>query len=93
MKIFSSETKTIVLGGKNLRRFKVDTEVKIIDQVSNFNCLGHIISYEEYGINAKLQRYNKMNRIMKCHFGKHMTKGTKLRIHNITSKAILCYGS
>jgi hypothetical protein len=34
-----------------------------------------------------------MNRIIKRHFGKHMTIDTKLRIHNITSKAALCYGS
>jgi hypothetical protein len=34
-----------------------------------------------------------MNGIIKRHFGKNMTVGTKLRIHNITSKATLCYGS
>jgi hypothetical protein len=34
-----------------------------------------------------------MNGIIKHHFGKHMTIDTKLQIHNITSKAALCYGS
>jgi hypothetical protein len=34
-----------------------------------------------------------MNGIIKRHFGKRMTIDTKLRIHNITSKAALCYGS
>jgi hypothetical protein len=34
-----------------------------------------------------------MNGIIKCHFGKHMTIDTKLWIHNITSKAALCYGN
>jgi hypothetical protein len=34
-----------------------------------------------------------MNGIIKRHFGKHMTIDTKLRKHNITSKAALCYGS
>jgi hypothetical protein len=34
-----------------------------------------------------------MNGIIKRHFGKHMAMDTKLRIHNITSKAALCYGS
>jgi hypothetical protein len=34
-----------------------------------------------------------MNGIIKRHFGKHMTINTKLRIHNTTSKAALCYGS
>jgi hypothetical protein len=34
-----------------------------------------------------------MNGIIQRHLGKHMTIDTKLRIHNITSKAALCYGS
>jgi hypothetical protein len=34
-----------------------------------------------------------MNGIIKRHFGKHMTTDTKLLIHNIISKAALCYGS
>jgi hypothetical protein len=34
-----------------------------------------------------------MNGIIKRHFGKNMTKDTKLRIHDITSTAALCYGS
>jgi hypothetical protein len=71
---------------------KIEIEGKIIEQVSNFNCLGSLISNEEKDINAKLQRYNKMNGIIKQHFGKHMTTDTKLRLHNNTSKACLCYG-
>jgi hypothetical protein len=51
------------------------------------------MSNEEKDINAKLQRYNKMNGIIKRHFRKHMTTDTKLRLHNITSKASLCYGN
>jgi hypothetical protein len=34
----------------------------------------------------------KVNGIIKGHFGKHTTEA-KLRMHNITSKAALCYGS
>jgi hypothetical protein len=34
-----------------------------------------------------------MNGIIKRHFGKQVTTDTKLRLHNITSKASLCYGS
>jgi hypothetical protein len=34
-----------------------------------------------------------MNGIIKRHFGKLMATDTKLRLHNITSKASLCYGS
>jgi hypothetical protein len=36
---------------------------------------------------------NKMNGIIKRHFRKQMTTDTKLRLHNITSKTSLCYGS
>jgi hypothetical protein len=34
-----------------------------------------------------------MNGIIKWYFGEHMTTDTKLWVHNITSKASLCYGS
>jgi hypothetical protein len=34
-----------------------------------------------------------MNGIIKRHFGKQMTTDTNLRLHNITSKASLCYGN
>jgi hypothetical protein len=34
-----------------------------------------------------------MDRIIKRHFGKHVTGDTKLRLHNITCYASLCYGS
>jgi hypothetical protein len=78
--------------GKNIQRFKMETEGKIIEQVSNFIYLGHIMPNEEKDINEELQKYNKMNGIIKCHFGKHMTTDTKLGLHNITSKAALCYG-
>jgi hypothetical protein len=73
--------------------FKIEIEGKIIEQVSNFNYLGSLISSEEKDINAKLQGYNKVNGIIKRHFGKQMTTDTTLRLHNITSKASLCYGS
>jgi hypothetical protein len=34
-----------------------------------------------------------MNGIVKQNFTKHMTTDIKLLLHNITSKASLCYGS
>jgi hypothetical protein len=34
-----------------------------------------------------------MNGIITWHFGEHITTNTKLRLHNITSKAVLCYDS
>jgi hypothetical protein len=41
----------------------------------------------------KLQTYNKINVAIWRHFGKQMTKETKLRIHNRTAKAALKLGS
>ena len=41
----------------------------------------------------KLQTYNKINGAIRRHFGKQMNKETKLRIHNITAKAALKFGS
>ena len=40
-----------------------------------------------------LQTYNKINGAIRIHFGKQMNKETKLRIHNITAKAALKFGS
>jgi hypothetical protein len=37
--------------------------------------------------------YNKINGTIRRHFGKKMTKETKLRIHNIRAKAALKFGS
>jgi hypothetical protein len=38
-------------------------------------------------------KYNKMNGIIKSHFGEHVTTEAELQIYNITSKAAFCYGS
>jgi hypothetical protein len=40
-----------------------------------------------------LQTYNKINRAIRRHFGKQINKESKLRIHNITAKAALKFGS
>jgi hypothetical protein len=71
MKIPTFKTKAIGVCGKNIQKMKIEIEGKIIEQVSNFNCLGSLISNEEKDIDAKLQRYNKMNGIIKQHFSKH----------------------
>ena len=41
----------------------------------------------------KLQTYNKINGAIRRHFGKQMNKEKKLRIHNITAKAVLKIGN
>jgi len=55
--------------------------------------LGYRIS--EYGsdLEDKLQTYNKIIGAIRRHFGKQMNKETKLRIHNITARAVLKSGS
>ena len=65
----------------------------IIEQVTDFKYLGCRIS--EYGsdLEDKLQTYNKINGVIWRYFGKQMNKETKLRIHNITAKAALKFGS
>ena len=40
-----------------------------------------------------MQTYNKINGAIRRHFWKQMNKETKLRIHNITAKAVLKFGS
>jgi recombinational DNA repair protein (RecF pathway) len=78
MKISTSKTKATGVCGKHIQRVKIEIEGKIIKQVSNFNYLGSLMSNKEKDINAKLQRYNKMNGIIKRHLGKQITTDTKL---------------
>jgi len=40
-----------------------------------------------------LQIYNKIDGAIRRHFGKQINKEAKLRIHNITAKAVLKFGS
>jgi adenine deaminase len=64
---------------KNIKRvFKLETERKSIELVSNFNYLWYIIS-DDNDISIKLQRYNKLNGMIKGHFCKRTTTETKLQ--------------
>ena len=51
------------------------------------------ISEYKSDLEDKLQTYNKINGAIRRHFGKKMNKETKLRIHNITAKAAMKFGS
>jgi hypothetical protein len=92
MNISSSKRRTIGFCDKNIQRVKIEIEGKITEHVSNFKYLGNFIPNEEKFVNIKLQSCNKMNGIIKRHFGKHTTD-IKLQLCNITLKASLCYGS
>jgi len=52
----------------------------------------YIIVYKS-DLEDKLQTYNKIKGAIRRHFGKQTDKETKLRIHNITAKAALKFGS
>jgi len=65
----------------------------IIEQVTDFKYLGYCISEYKSDLEDKLQTNNKINGAIRRHFGKQMNKETKLRIHNITAKAALKFGS
>jgi len=65
----------------------------IIEQVTGFKYLGYRMSEYKSDLEDKLQTYNKINGAIQRHFGKQMNKETKLRIHDITAKAALKFGS
>jgi len=83
----------MAMWGNRIQRVKIVINDNIIEQVTDFKYLGYCIS--EYGsdLEDKLQTYNKINGAVRRHFGKQMNKETKLRIHDITAKAALKFGS
>ena len=77
----------------HIQRVKIVINNNIIEQVTYFKYLGYGISEYKSDSEDKLQTYNKINGAIQRHFGKKMNKETKLRIHNITAKAALKFGS
>ena len=63
------------------------------EQVTDFKYLWYRISECGSDLEDKFQTYNKINGAIRRHFGKKINKETKLRIHNITAKAALKFGS
>ena len=55
--------------------------------------MGYRTSEYKSDLEDKLQTYNKINGAIRRHFEEQMTKETKLRIHSITAKAALKFGS
>ena len=83
----------MAIWGNHIQRVRIMINDNIIEQVTDFKYLGYRIS--EYGsdLEDKLQTYNRISGAILRHFGKQMGKETKLRIHNITAKAVLKFGS
>ena len=79
--------------GNHIQRVKSVKNNNIIEQVTDFKYLGYCISEFKSDVEDKLQTYNKINGAIRRHFGKQMNEETKLRIHNITGKAALEFGS
>ena len=65
----------------------------LIEQVTDFKYLGYRTAEYKGDLEDKLQTYYKINGAIRRHFRKQMNKETKLRIHNITAKAALKFGS
>jgi hypothetical protein len=93
MNISNSKTKSMAMCGNHIQRVNIVINDNPIEQVSEFKYLGYLISDYKSDLEDKIQTYNKTNGVIRRHFGKQMTKETKLRIHNITAKAALKFGS
>jgi len=75
-------------------RRRVHTSTKrILNTVHIFTPVTRKISEYKSDLEDKLETYNKIKGAIRRHFGKIMNKVTKLRIHNITVKAALKFGS
>ena len=83
----------MAMWGNHIQRVKIVINDNIIEQVTDFKYMGYCISEFKSDLEDKLQTYNKINGAIRRHFGKQMNKETKLRIHNITAKAALKFGS
>ena len=83
----------MAMWGIHIQGVKIVINHNSIEQVTDFKYLGYRIS--EYGsdLEDKLQTCNKIKGVIRRHFGKQMNKETKLRIHNITAKVALKFGS
>jgi hypothetical protein len=76
----------------HIQRAKIVINDNPIEQVSDFKYIGYLISDYKSDLEDKTQTYNKINGVIRRHFGKQMTEETKLRIH-ITAKATLKFNS
>jgi ferritin-like protein len=79
MTISSTKTKSMTMWGNDIQRVKIVMNDNIIEQVTDFKYLGYRIS--EYGsdLEDKFQTYNKINGVIRRHFGEQMNKETKMK--------------
>ena len=79
--------------GNHIQGVRIVINDNIIEQATDFKCLGYSIAEYKSDLEDKLRKYNKINGGIRGHFGKQMNKETKLRIHNITARAALKFGT
>ena len=77
MTVSNTKTKSMAMWRNRIQRVKIINLIifnYIIEQVTDFKYLGYRIS--EYGsdLKDKLQTYNKINGVIRRHFGKQMNK-------------------
>ena len=93
MIISSTKTKSMAMWGNQKQRVKIVINANIIEQVTDFKYFGYRVSEYKSDLEDKLQTYNKINGAIRRQFGEQMNKEIKLRIHNVTGKAALEFGS
>jgi hypothetical protein len=74
------------------QRVRIVINNNAIEDVSAFKHLGYLTSEYKSDLEDKLPAYNKLNGIIRRHFGKQMTEETKFRFRSITEKAAFQFG-
>jgi predicted SPOUT superfamily RNA methylase MTH1 len=70
MTISSTKTKSVAIYGNHIQRVKIVINDNLIEQVTDFKYLGYRISEYKTDFEDKLQTYNKINGVIRRHFGK-----------------------
>jgi hypothetical protein len=92
MKMTTSEIKVMEICERNIQGVEIETDRKETEQESDFIYLENITLEMKRDTDINLQRYSKINDIIKRNFGTQMPTDIKLHLHNIISRATLNYG-
>ena len=79
MTVSSTNTKSMAMWGNRIQRVKIVINDNIIEQVTDFKCLGYRISEYKSDLVDKLQTYNKINGAIWRHFGKKNEQRNKVK--------------
>jgi len=70
MTISSTKTKSMAMWENHIQRVKIVINHNIIEQVTDFKYLGYRISDYKIDLEDKFKSYNKINGVIRRHFGK-----------------------